>query len=82
MQEKESLSEQDDSLQEQRNEEIRIGMDGGRIEGTEGGMRADIFDHDFNSEYDFSEYDCPICELPENAQDIIIQDIEQEELNA
>ena len=78
MSEKERVSEQEDSLQESLNQKIRVSQ-GGRISGVEGGLRADLFDHDVNSEYDFSEYDCPICELPEHAQDEIIHDIEQEE---
>ena len=78
MSEKERVPEQEDSLQESYNEKIRV-VEGGRISGVEGGLRADLFDHDVNSEYDFSEYDCPVCELPEHAQDEIIHDIEQED---
>jgi len=78
MSEKERVSEQEDSLQESRHQKIRVSQ-GGRISGVEGGLRADLFDHDVNSEYDFSEYDCPICELPDHAQDEIIHDIEQED---
>ena len=78
MSEKERVSEQEDSLQESLNQKIRVSQ-GGRISGVEGGLRADLFDHDVNSEYDFSEYDCPVCELPEHAQDEIIHDIEQED---
>ena len=55
---------------------------GGKIRGHEGGMRADIFDHDENSEYDFSEDDCSLCELPEHAQNHVIEDMEYEEGNA
>ena len=72
------ISEQINSLQEQHNEEVRV-LNGGRIVGVEGGLRDDMFDHDVNSEYDFSEDDCPVCELPEHAQDEIIHDIEQED---
>ena len=72
------ISEQINSIQEQYNEEVRV-LNGGRIIGVEGGLRDDMFDHDVNSEYDFSEYDCPVCELPEHAQDEIIHDIEQED---
>jgi len=72
------ISEQINSLQEQHNEEVRV-LNGGRITGVEGGLRDDMFDHDVNSEYDFSEDDCPVCELPEHAQDEIIHDIEQED---
>ena len=45
-------------------------------------MRADIFDHDENSEYDFSEHDCALCELPEHSQNLIIEDMEADEQNA
>ena len=78
MSEKERVPEQEDSFQESYNEKIRV-AEGGRISGVEGSLRADLFDHDVNSEYDFSEYDCPVCELPEHAQDEIIHDIEQED---
>ena len=67
--------EQDNSLQEQREEALRV-KDGGAIEGVEGGLRLDVFNHD-----DPEDLQC-ICDLPENAQDYIIQDIEYEESNA
>ena len=70
--------EQDDSLQESIDQKLRV-RNGGRIEGSEGGLRIDVFDHDENSEYDFSESDCTVCELPEHAQNNIISDIEYEE---
>ena len=72
------ISEQINSIQEQHNEEVRV-LNGGRIVGVEGGLRDDMFDHDVNSEYDFSEDDCPVCKLPDHAQDEIIHDIEQED---
>ena len=72
------LPEQEDSFQESYNEKIRV-VNGGRIRGVEGSLRADLFDHDVNSEYDFSEYECPICELPEHAQEIIIQEADFED---
>ena len=72
------VSEQINSLQEQYNEEVRV-LNGGRLRGAEGGLRDDMFGHDVNSEYDFSEDDCPVCELPDHAQDEIIHDIEQED---
>ena len=78
MQETQRILKQINSFQEQQNEEIRV-LNGGRIRGVEGGLRDDMFDHDVNSEYDFSEDDCPVCELPEHAQDEIIHDIEQED---
>jgi len=73
--------EQGNPLQEQQQEALRV-KDGGMIRGVEGGLRIDAFDHDENSEYDFSENDCTLCELPENAQEYIISDMEYEESNA
>ena len=67
--------EQDNSLQESRDQKLRV-KDGGSIEGVEGGLRLDVFDHD-----DPEDLQC-ICDLPENAQDYIIQDIEYEDNNA
>ena len=64
--------EQDNSLQESKDEKLRV-KDGGSIEGVEGGLRLDVFDHD-----DPEDLQC-ICDLPENAQDYIIQDIEYED---
>jgi len=78
MPETQRISEQEDSIQESYDEKIRVAR-GGRIVGVEGSLRVDLFDHDVNSEYDFSDDECPICELPEHAQDIIIQEIELEE---
>jgi len=68
--------EQDDSVQEQLESRVR---NGGSISGSEGGLRLDIFDHDVNSEVDFTEDDCSLCELPEHAQNLIIEDIEYEQ---
>ena len=63
-------------------QEKREAKVGGRIVTVEGGMRADIFQHDENSEYDFTEHDCALCELPEHAQNHIVEDMEYEESNA
>ena len=81
MQEKERNSQPIDSLQRDSESEVAI-RNGGAIAGSEGGLRLDVFDHDANSEIDFSEDDCSLCELPENAQRLIIEDIEYEESNA
>ena len=78
MSEKKRISEQEESFQESYNEKIRV-INGGRISGAEGSLRVDLFDHDANSEYDFSEHECPVCELPEHAQDEIINDMEQKD---
>ena len=75
MQEKKRYIEQNDTLQESRDQKLRV-KDGGAIEGTEGGLRLDVFDHD-----DPDDIQC-ICDLPENAQNYLIQDIENEESNA
>ena len=75
MQKKKRIAEQDDSLQE-------IARNGGRISGKEGGLRLDVFKHDeiaYENGTDFSEEDCAVCELPENSQRYIIEDIEYED---
>ena len=74
MSEKERVSEQEDSLQESRHQKIRV-SEGGPIQGTEGGLRLDMFEHD---DPEFDEAPC-ICDLPDHAQDIIWQDIDQED---
>ena len=69
MQEKKRYIEQDDSIQESRDQKLRV-KDGGNIEGTEGGLRLDIFEH-------AAPDDLPcICDLPEHSQNLIIEDIE------
>jgi len=78
MRETQRVPEQIDSIQESADEKIRVAA-GGRIGGAEGNVRVDLFDHDANSEYDFSDDECPICELPEHAQDLIIEDMEYED---
>tara|TARA_R100000734_G_C3312344_1_gene103347 strand:+ start:1064 stop:1303 length:240 start_codon:yes stop_codon:yes gene_type:complete len=75
MQEKKSIVEQDDTLQE-------IARGGGRISGKEGGLRLDVFKHDkiaYANGTDFSTEDCAVCELPETAQRYIVEDIEYED---
>ena len=75
MRKEERYIKQDDSLQEQRDQALRV-KDGGAIEGVEGGLRLDVFDHD-----DPDDLPC-ICDLPEHSQNLIIEDIEYEESNA
>ena len=74
MSEAQKLFEQSNSLQESYNEKVRV-ANGGPIRGTEGGLRADIFDHD-DPEYD--EMPC-ICDLPDHAQDILFDEIMQQD---
>jgi|TARA_Y100000310_G_C20082641_1_gene534558 hypothetical protein len=89
MREKERISKYVDSVSGHRSGQseenkrlISESVNGGLIRGAEGGVRVDVFDHDENSEYDFSDSDCPVCELPEHAQNIILEEIEYEEGDA
>ena len=81
MQEKERNSQPIDSLQRDSESEIAI-RNGGAIAGSEGGLRLDVFAHDANYEIEFTEDTCSICELPEHAQNLIIEDIEYDQSNA
>ena len=69
MSETERLSEQEDSVQESENPKVRV-REGGLIEGLERGLRLDMFDHD---DPEFDEVPC-ICDLPEHAQNIIMEE--------
>ena len=68
------VSEQKDSVQEPDNPKVRVSK-GGLIDGLERGLRLDMFDHD---DPEFDEAPC-ICDLPDHAQDIIMNEIEQED---
>ena len=74
MSESQRIPEQEDSFQESLNQKIRV-SEGGPIPGAEGGLRLDMFEHD---DPEFDEAPC-ICDLPDHAQDIIWQDIEQDD---
>ena len=69
MYEEKRSPEPNDSIQGRGVEEA---LEGGKLEGVEGGLRADLFDHD-----EEGEGTC-ICDLPEHAQDIIWDEIEQD----
>jgi hypothetical protein len=69
MSETERLSEQEDSLPESENPKVRVSK-GGLIEGLERGLRLDMFDHD---DPEIDEVPC-ICDLPEHAQNIIMEE--------
>jgi|TARA_B100001250_G_C19758490_1_gene771294 hypothetical protein len=71
------IIEQINAIQESRDQAVRE-VRGAGLKGVEGGLRLDVFNHDANSEYDFTEDDCTLCELPEHAQNLIIEDIESE----
>ena len=68
------VSEQKDSVQEPDNPKLRVSK-GGLIEGLERGLRLDMFDHDAP---EVDELPC-ICDLPEHAQDIIMEEFVTED---
>ena len=77
MQEEKRYIEQDGSVQQggqevEDTEEDRIllntVLDGGAVQGKEGGLRMDMFSHD-----DPDDLQC-ICDLPAHAQDIIVSE--------
>ena len=77
MQEEKRYIEQDGSVQQggqevEDTEEDRIllntVLDGGAVQGKEGGLRMDMFSHD-----DPDDLPC-LCDLPAHAQDIIISE--------
>ena len=77
MQEEKRYIEQDGSVQQggqevEDTEEDRIllntVLDGGAVQGNEGGLRMDMFSHD-----DPDDLQC-ICDLPAHAQDIIVSE--------
>ena len=77
MQEEKRYVEQDGSVQQggqevEDSEEDRIllntVLDGGAVQGKEGGLRMDMFSHD-----DPDDLPC-LCDLPTHAQDIIISE--------
>jgi len=68
------VPEQSNPVSESSYEKIRI-ANGGTIRGTEGGLRADMFEHD---DPDYDEMPC-ICDLPDHAQDILYDEIEQQD---
>ena len=74
MSETQRISKQQDPISESQREKIRVGK-GGIIEGVERGLRLDMFDHD---DPEVDEVPC-LCDLPEHAQDIIMQEFVIEE---
>ena len=48
-------------------------IEGGTLQGVEGGLRYDLFDHD-----DPEDLSC-ICDLPQHSQDLLWNDIDQSE---
>ena len=74
MSETQRISKQKDPISESQREKIRVGK-GGIIEGVERGLRLDMFDHD---DPELDEVPC-LCDLPEHAQNIIMEEFLIEE---
>ena len=63
-------SEEIESLSEEEQLALDTIIEGGAVEGKEGGLRVDMFEHD-----DPDDIPC-ICDLPAHAQDIIMGEAE------
>ena len=74
MRETQEIPQQANPLQESTIEKIRV-ANGGSIRGTEGGLRADLFEHD---DPIVDEAPC-LCDLPDLAQDILYEEREVED---
>ena len=63
-------SEEIESLSEEEQLALDTIIEGGSVQGKEGGLRVDMFEHD-----DPDDLQC-ICDLPAHAQDIIMSEAE------
>jgi len=63
-------SEEIESLSEEEQLALDTIIEGGSVQGKEGGLRVDMFEHD-----DPDDIPC-ICDLPAHAQDIIMSEVE------
>ena len=63
-------SEEIESLSEEEQLALDTIIEGGSVQGKEGGLRVDMFEHD-----DPDDIPC-ICDLPAHAQDIIMGEAE------
>ena len=63
-------SEEIESLSEEEQLALDTIIEGGSVQGKEGGLRVDMFEHD-----DPEDLPC-ICDLPVHAQDIIMGEVE------
>ena len=63
-------SEEIESLSEEEQLALDTIIEGGSVQGKEGGLRVDMFEHD-----DPDDIPC-ICDLPAHAQDIIMSEAE------
>ena len=64
------ILKQKDSIQESRDKEVRIVREFSKIDGVEGGLHLNMFEHDKPE-----DEDC-ICDLPEHAQYHIWKDLD------
>ena len=64
------ILKQENSIQESRDKEVRIVRDFSKIDGVEGGLHENMFDHDKPE-----DEDC-ICDLPEHAQSYLWKDLD------
>ena len=63
------ILKQEDSIQESRDKAVRVVQNFSKIDGVEGGLHLNMFDHDSPE-----DMDC-ICDLPEQAQRHIWKDL-------
>jgi len=63
------ILKQKDSIQESRDKAVRVVQNFSKIDGVEGGLHLNMFDHDSPE-----DMDC-ICDLPEQAQRHIWKDL-------
>jgi hypothetical protein len=64
------ILKQKDSIQESRDKAVRVVQNFSKIDGVEGGLHLNMFDHDSPE-----DMDC-ICDLPEQAQRHIWKDLD------
>ena len=64
------ILKQEDSIQESRDKAVRVVQNFSKIDGVEGGLHLNMFDHDSPE-----DMDC-ICDLPEQAQRHIWKDLD------
>ena len=64
------ILKQEDSIQESRDKEVWVVQNFSKIDGVEGGLHLNMFDHDKPE-----DEDC-ICDLPEHAQSYLWKDLD------
>ena len=64
------ILKQEDSIQESRDKAVRVVQNFSKIDGVEGGLHLNMFEHDKPE-----DEDC-ICDLPQHAQNYIWKDLD------